>query len=63
MTTSRFTDGATKTATTISAGNKYIRLIDGKELAELMSDHEVGVITRYTYKVQTLDENYFADEL
>ena len=63
VTTSRFTENAKKTATTISSGNKFIRLIDGPELAKLMLNHDVGVITTYTYKIQALDENYFAEEL
>ena len=63
VTTSRFSASAQQTAKTISAGNKFIRLIDGPELARLMIDHEVGVITQHTYKIQKLDENYFADEL
>ncbi len=63
VTTSNFSSSARRTAETISAGNKFIRLIDGPELAKLMLDHDVGVITTYTYKIQALDENYFADEL
>ena len=63
VTTSSFSSSARRTAETISAGNKFIRLIDGHELARLMLDHDVGVITTYTYKIQALDENYFADEL
>ncbi len=62
VTTSRFSTTAQQTANTISAGNKFIRLIDGPELARLMINHDVGVITQYTYKIQKLDENYFSDE-
>ena len=62
ITTSRFSETASRTAHTISAGNKFIRLIDGAELASLMIDHDVGVITETTYKVKKLDENYFAEE-
>ena len=61
ITTSRFSGTASQTARTISAGSKFIRLIDGPELASLMIDHDVGVITETTYKVKKLDENYFAD--
>ncbi len=63
VTTSSFSASATQTAKTISAGSKFIRLIDGPELARLMLEHDVGVITRYTYKIQTLDENYFSEDL
>ena len=62
VTTSNFSGNAKQTAQIISAGNKFIRLIDGPELAKLMLAHEVGVITQYTYKFQKLDENYFAEE-
>ena len=63
VTTSTFSNSAIQTAKTISAGNKFIRLIDGQELAKLMLNHDVGVITTYTYKIQALDENYFSEEL
>ena len=62
VTTSNFSGNAKQTAQIISAGNKFIRLIDGPELAKLMLAHEVGVITQYTYRIQKLDENYFAEE-
>ncbi len=42
-------------------GNQYIRLIDGQELARLMIEHGVGVVTEVTYEVKKLDANYFAD--
>lgn len=42
--------------------NKSIRLIDGRELANLMIQHDVGVVTEYTYEIKKLDENYFAEE-
>ena len=61
VTTSNFSGNAKQTAQIISAGNKFIRLIDGPELAKLMLAHEVGVITQYTYRIQKLDENYFFD--
>ena len=63
VTRSRFTSGARQAADEISGGGKFIRLIDGPELAKLMIAHEVGVITQKTYKIQALDENYFAEEL
>ena len=61
VTNSTFSASARQTAQTTS--NMFIRLIDGPELAKLMMNHDVGVITQYTYKIQKLDENYFSDEL
>lgn len=63
VTNSDFSVTAKRTADNISDGSKFIRLIDGQELARLMIDHHVGVITTYTYKIQALDENYFSEEL
>ena len=63
ITTSTFSSTARQTAHTISAGNKFIRLVDGNELAQLMIRHGVGVIIEYTYEIKKLDENYFADEI
>ncbi len=61
ITTSTFSSTASQTARNISAGNKFIRLINGDELARLMINHGVGVITETTYEVKQLDENYFVD--
>ena len=61
VTTSNFSASARQTAKNISAGPKFIRLINGPELAKLMMDYNVGVITQYAYKIQELDENYFID--
>ena len=63
VTTSTFSSTAQQTAQLISAGNKFIRLINGEELARLMIMHDVGVITEVTYSVKTLDENYFVEDL
>ena len=63
ITTSTFSAAARQTANTISAGSKFIRLVDGIELAQLMIRHGVGVVTEYTYEIKKLDENYFADEV
>lgn len=63
ITTSTFSSTARQTAQTISAGSKFIRLVDGNELAQLMIRHGVGVVTEYTYEIKKLDENYFADEI
>ena len=61
ITTSNFSSTAEQTARYISAGNKFIRLIGGHELATLMIGHGVGVVTETTYEVKKIDENYFVD--
>ena len=63
ITTSTFSSTARQTAQTISAGSKFIRLVDGNELAQLMIRHSVGVVTEYTYEIKKLDENYFAEDI
>ena len=63
ITTSSFTRTAQLTADAISAGNKFIRLVDGLELAELMISHSVGVVTEISYDIKKLDENYFAEDV
>ena len=59
--TSQFSMSATQTAEGISKSSKFIRLINGNELARLMIGHGVGIITKSTYQLKVLDENYFAD--
>lgn len=39
-----------------------IALIDGKELAELMLDHDIGVTPVTTYLVKRVDSDYFSEE-
>ena len=63
ITTSSFSSTATERARFISAGNKFIRLISGQELARLMISHNVGVVPETTYVIKKLDENYFADDI
>lgn len=63
ITTSTFRNSFKRTADNIvKRTNKSIRLIDGRELANLMIQHDVGVVTEYTYEIKKLDENYFAEE-
>lgn len=62
ITSSSFGPKARDTARAISLSGKVIRLIDGKELARLMIDHGVGVVTEITYEVKKLDDNYFAED-
>jgi len=60
ITTSAFTPDARAYATNLQT---TIVLIDGKELAELMLDHGVGVSVADTFRVLKLDEDYFAEDL
>ena len=62
VTTSTFAPKARETARLISAGNQFIRLINGAELARLMIAHGVGVVVETTYEVKKVDENYFGGE-
>ena len=59
ITTSDFSERARRTAETISTGNKHIRLVDGREMAQLMIRHSVGVTTDTPHRARKLDENYF----
>ncbi|MXY46690.1 MAG: restriction endonuclease [Chloroflexi bacterium] len=61
ITTSLFSATARQTAAAAQLNNKNIKLIDGKELARLMIEYEVGVITKMVYKIGEIDENYFSD--
>ena len=63
ITTSGFGPSARQTAQNISAGGKFIRLIDGAELSRLMIAHNVGVVPETTYVIKKLDENYFSEEV
>lgn len=60
ITTSTFSSAA-KAYTENNRSSKTIRPIDGRELAELMIKHGVGVVTEITYEVKKLDANYFAE--
>ena len=46
----------------VAAGFKII-LIDGKRLAQLMIDHNVGVSTVKTYEIKRVDSDYFFEEV
>jgi len=58
ITTSDFTDTARRTAETISAGNKHIRLVDGEELAQLMISMNMGIETVTAHRARKLDEDH-----
>lgn len=60
ITTSRFTKEAEDF---VSKNLNYkIVLIDGKRLADLMIEYELGVSTEYVYKIKKIDSDYFAEE-
>jgi restriction system protein len=56
VTASGFSKQAREHAT---ASSLHVVLIDGDRLAELMIRHGVGVLTRYTVEIKTLDEGFF----
>jgi len=58
ITTTRFTEEAKKYAANIDT---KIVLIDGKRLANLMIDHNVGVSEQTTYEIKSLDSDYFGE--
>lgn len=58
ITTSSFSDEAIDYAANINA---KVVLIDGKRLAELMIDYDVGVTTISTYHIKRLDSDYFSN--
>jgi restriction system protein len=59
ITTSKFSSEAREYAKTVAS---RIILLDGRQLAELMIDHDVGVGTRETYELKEVDLSYFAPE-
>lgn len=56
ITTSWFSEEAKQYVKNIG---KRIVLIDGKQLADLMIEHDVGVTVSQTYRVKRLDSDYF----
>lgn len=59
ITTSNFSREATQFA---DAVNPRVVLVDGKELAELMLDHEVGVRSGTSYDIKRINLDYFGVE-
>jgi restriction system protein len=59
ITTSGFTNEAKEFVSLIES---KIVLIDGKELAELMIDFNVGVSTKETFVIKRIDSDYFIEE-
>ena len=58
ITSSSFHDNATDYAAGLH--NKVI-LIDGRRLAELMIEHNIGVAEEQAYRVKKIDSDYFED--
>lgn len=56
ISTSEFSQGAKDAAKGL---NISVVLIDGKELAKLMIEHNLGVSIQETYHVKTMDSDYF----
>jgi restriction system protein len=59
ITTSKFSDDALAYAQSVAV---RVILIDGRRLAELMIEHNVGVNTRETYELKEVDLSYFLPE-
>lgn len=59
ITTSNFSREAREFA---DAVNPRVILVDGKQLAELMIDHDVGVTVETTYRIRRVDLDYFGVE-
>ena len=60
ITASRFTDHARDYASSIDT---KVVLIDGRRLADLMIDHDVGVSIVATYEQKRIDSDYFIETL
>lgn len=59
ITTSDFSPQAREYA---EGATRRMVLIDGRQLAELMIDHGVGVTVEHNYEVPRLDLDYFVEE-
>jgi len=59
ITTSYFSKGAEEYVKQIG---KKIVLIDGEKLADLMIEHNVGIIKAQTYEIKKVDADYFGEE-
>jgi restriction system protein len=60
ITTSKFSKDAEDYVDRIEG--KKVVLIDGEELAELMIDHNLGVIVKRTYELKDVSNDFFEDE-
>lgn len=58
------TNGFRRSAKTyVERSPKRIVLIDGRELARLMVQHDIGVRTRVQHEIKRIDEDYFGQEV
>ncbi|MEY2508679.1 MAG: restriction system protein [Verrucomicrobiota bacterium] len=58
ITTSAFNSNAVEYAGSVS---KKIILIDGRRLAELMIEHNIGVAEEHAYRIKKIDSDYFEE--
>ena len=58
ITTSKFTTDALNYIKTLDV---KVILIDGDQLAKLMTDHNVGVQVIATYEIKKIDSDYFPE--
>ena len=56
ITTSSFNDNAVDYATSLQ---QKVILIDGRRLAELMIEHNIGVAEEHAYRIKKIDSDYF----
>ena len=62
ITTSEFYSTAQTYISTIDSRDSKVILIDGKQLADYMIEHNVGVSTTKTYEIKRVDSDYFAED-
>ena len=62
ITTSAFANGAKKYVSEVDTKDTKIVLIDGRQLAQFMIDHNVGVSVVKSYEIKRVDSDYFAEE-
>lgn len=60
LTTSAFSKEAQEYVARVE---RKIVLVDGRQLAQLMIDHDIGVATARAYVVKKLDQDYFEEEV
>jgi restriction system protein len=60
ITTSNFSKDAREYVKQIE---RRVVMIDGRQLADLMIDHDIGVATARTFVVKKVDLGYFEDEV
>lgn len=60
ITTAKFSQGARKYADGLK--QQRVVLVDGKQMAELMVDHNVGVSTVETFEIKSIDSDFFGGE-